>query len=217
VRQLAYELSDVFPELFVDTRGEHVLVRGYFPISDGEKTLDRFNIEVQLPKAGRVGLFTVRELGERLPRSPDRHVNDDGTLCVTLPHAYLYEHPEGMDLIQFLKGPLHDYLVAQCIVEHGGDWPAGEWAHGAGGIIEFYKGVFETEDVVRVVRYLDVLRHQLMKGHWTCPCGSGAIIRSCGCGRLEAMRTRIPPQLAEDAYRAVEREGMTTIRSVNAR
>lgn len=215
MQQLASTLSDLFPDLFVETRGECVVVLGYFPIAHGKRVLDRFHIEVELPKDGRVGLFTVRELARRIPRSPDRHVNDDGTLCVTLPHAYYYEHPEGMDLIQFLKGPLHDYLVAQCIVDAGGDWPAGEWAHGADGIIEFYKGVLETQDTLQVIRYLDVLRHRVTKGHWICPCGTGVPIRKCGCDRLAVLRRRIPPELAQDAYGTIQQNRPEIIQLVN--
>ena len=75
--RLEANIAEAFPDLKVVEEGECLFVRGYFPIAEGETVLDRFHIEVALPRNGPKGIFTVRELDGRIPRTPDRHVNDD--------------------------------------------------------------------------------------------------------------------------------------------
>jgi len=125
-------------------------LRGEFLLREDEALLERYTIEVQLPLESERALPAVREIGGRIPRTADRHVSDDGTLCVVQPAAYWFAQPKGQTLAEFLEGPVRSHLAMQAIVEHGGTWPTGEWGHGALGIVECFSEILNTTDPAAV-------------------------------------------------------------------
>ena len=91
------------------------------------------------------------------PRDAARGLANDGTCCVLLPDAREEEFPIGAPFSKYLSGPLHNYFLGQSIVEDGGDWPFGEWAHGADGRRDYYRELFQTENIATIRRFLEVL------------------------------------------------------------
>lgn len=158
-----------------------VLLRGRFEIREAESVWEAFALDIELPRDERQGLPTVWEIGGRIPKVSDpHHVNSDTeTLCVCLPEAYWYYHPEGLSLAEFLEGPLRTHLAGQALVLRGHPWPAGEWAHDTEGRLQFFQHVFGTPDRKSTLEFLRVTCHTGVKGHWPCPCGSGERLRDC--------------------------------------
>lgn len=196
LRLLQERLGVEFPELYLVERGEVVVVRGTYPLVDGGKVIDRYTIEIALPRTYPRGIPELREVGGRIPRHQDRHVEQDGRSCIFLPDEFCYRHPEGMDLIDFLNGPVLGFLVGQSLAEHGKAWPQGEHAHGEKGIIAFYGELVGSSDRQTVQDYLRVLAAEHLRGHWECPCGSGKRIRQCHWACLGELRARIPQAVA---------------------
>jgi hypothetical protein len=130
----------------------------------------------------------------------------DGRACLFVPDEYHYRHPEGMDLIEFLRGPVLGFFVGQSLVEHGQSWPYGARAHYAPGISEFYAEVIGSDDPEVIRRYLEVLAAGELRGHWDCPCGSGKRIRHCHRASLEVLRARIPQTVASNSLARMSRE-----------
>lgn len=188
-----------FPELSLVERGDTMVVAGTFPLVDDLKVIDRFMIEVELPRMYPRGLPLVREVGGRIPRDAGRHVEGDGKACVFLPDEYCYRHPDGMDLIDFLKGPVLGFLVGQSLAEHGQPWPQGERGHGSDGIIAFYGELLGSDDLKTIRRYLEALAAKQVRGHWDCPCGSGQRLRQCHHAQLLRLRDRIPRSVARES------------------
>lgn len=195
-RLLQERLRAEFPELYLIQRGEVVVVRGTFPLVDGGRVVDRYMIEIALPRTYPQGIPELRVVGERIPCVADRHVEQDGRACMFLPDEFCYRHPEGMDLIDLLKGPVLGFLVGQSLIEHGEPWPQGERDHGEKGIIAFYGELVGSSDRQTIQDYLKVLAAEQLRGHWECPCGSGKRIRQCHWERLEELRARIPQLVA---------------------
>ena len=185
-----------FPELHLVERDETMIVAGTFPLVDGQKVVDRFMIELALPRTYPKGVPELREVGGRIPRVADRHVEGDGKACAFLPDEYCYKHPNGMDLIDFLKGPVLGFLVGQSLAERGQPWPQGERAHGTDGITAFYTEVVGSSDPATIQRYLEALAAKQVRGHWPCPCGSGKRLRECHQERVLKIRERIPRSIA---------------------
>jgi hypothetical protein len=195
---LRREVEEAYPELKFGIRDGAVFVTGYYPLFEGERVYDRYSVEIELSKESVRGLPIVREISKRIPRSPSRHINPDGTACIMLPDAFWHENPDGMSLLEFLNGPLRGYFVSQSLVELGASdpWPSGEWKHGTYGIIDFYAEVLETRNPEAIYEYLRVLKSSVVKGHWQCPCGSGERLRQCHhVSLIEQLRSRIPRKL----------------------
>lgn len=193
---LTQRLQEEFPELHLNQRAGIVVVAGSFLLVDGQEVVDRYKVEIEVPKTYPKGIPVLREVGGRIPRDLNRHVESDGKACVFLPDEYCYRHPDGMDLIDFLKGPVLGFFVGQSLVECGQPWPQGERRHGEDGVIEFYGELLGTNDR-RVIRcYLEVLAAEQLRGHWECPCGGGKRIRQCHRERLVELRTRISRSVA---------------------
>lgn len=164
------EVEERFPDLHFVVEGDIVCVRGTFPIMLDGNAIDRYSIELQLPRNHPASLPVVRETGGRIPRHTDRHIVAlDGTACVLLPDEHWRLWPRGAPLLNFFTGPLHSFFLAQSLVEQGEPWPFGQWSHGAVGIVEFYSDLLSTDDIRVITRYLDYLASKEIKGHWPVP------------------------------------------------
>lgn len=199
--QIRGDLSSRYPNLhlFIDPDGT-AIVRGTFPVRsrEGEK-LDRYQVCIQLPPDYPKGLPVVREIGGRIPWKAELHVDSEGKACVFLPDERGQCFPEGASFLQFLEGPLHNFFLGQSLVALGEQWPFGEWSHGREGVREYYESLLETHDVPTILRFLRILTRPAVKGHWSCPCGSGKKIRQCCRTRLESLRNTISPVEARRA------------------
>ena len=178
-------------------------VRGTFPIRSAEgKEIDRYQVRIMLPDDYPDALPIVFEVGERVPRIVDRHINPNGSACVMLPDDRWRCFPHGARFRQFLDGPVHQYLVSQSLVDLGKPWPFGQWSHGVQGRLEYYQWLFGTSDIGVVARTLRILAKVDFKPHATCPCGSGRRIRDCCSARIRDLRRKIPPEVALAAVRS---------------
>ena len=205
------EVEAHFPDLRFAVEDGVVHVRGSFPIIFEGQVLDRYSVELQLPRTHPAALPVVRETGGRIPRNDDRHVNPaDGTACVMFPDERWRLWPPGTPLVKYLTGPLHSYFLAQTMVEEGEPWPHGEWAHGTNGILQYYCELLKTTDLRVIIAYLEYIAAKKVNGHWPCPCGSNRRLRDCHLGVVAGLREKISRHDASkslDALRAAGRVG----------
>lgn len=204
---LRERLRDAYPELHLVERDDLVVVRGVFPLTDKGMVIDRYQIEVELPRTYPKGLPVVRETDGRIPRTGSRHMESDGSACVSVPDEYWYRHPDGMDLLDFLSGPLMGYLVGQSLAELELSWPQGERGHGADGVAEFYGPLLGTTDHEVIKRFVEAIAARELRGHVRCPCGSGKRIRGCEHrALLGQLRARIPAAVAQRSLEVLAHE-----------
>lgn len=187
------EVQAEYPSLHFYREGDRMTVRGSFPLRHGGKDLDRFQIEVQLPRNRKDDIPVIRETGSRIPRLNDNHINDlSGDICLFVPEERWRIFPVGSTLLDFLNGPVRNYLLGFALKELGERWPFGERPHGPAGIVEFYSELIGTSDR-RVIRdYIQCLSKKSFKGHWPCPCGSGKKTRNCHASQIQDLRKKIP-------------------------
>ena len=191
----------MYTELHFIPRAGGILVIGYYPLFEGDRVWDRYQVKLQLSQDSPRGLPAVYEIGNRIPWKPDRHMEPDGKACLVLPDAYWYEHPQGMNMLDFLNGPVRNFFVNQSLIDLGQPnvWENGEWGHGAEGIVEFYATILGTSDPKTVLTYLGILKRDAIKGHWLCPCGSKKRLRNCHGELINELRTRIPRRIATES------------------
>ncbi len=194
------DLERNYRDLCLIERNGTVLVCGAFPIVHDGDVLDRYRIEIEFPNDYPKTLPTVREVGGRIPWTLERHVLPfSGVACVFVGEDWLLEVGAEPSFLQYLDGPVRNFFLGQSLVEAGHPWPFGVRSHGKLGVLEAYGEWFGTVDEATIVRYLDCLSQEGLKGHWTCPCGSGRRVRHCHRDELGQLRTRIPVWLASRA------------------
>lgn len=191
-------LETEFPFLQLVARSGMSVLMGDFVITVDGAVFDTYEIELVIPECGpRCGIPAVRETGGRIPREVNRHVYpQSGFACLLVPDEYWFRYPEGLDLVEFLRGPVRSYFISQTSFESGMGWPFSDRSHGSAGIVEFYSEVLGTSDKVVVRRYLDELVSQTLKPRRLCPCGSGYRIRDCHMSLVESLRSKIPRSVA---------------------
>ena len=82
------------------------------------QVLDRYSVELQLPRNHPAGLPVVRETGGRIPRDIDRHIiTADGTACVLLPDERWRLWPHRQPLAEIPYRPSPQFLSR---TDHGG-------------------------------------------------------------------------------------------------
>jgi hypothetical protein len=181
-----------FPYLHVTTRDGYTVLSGDFPLVLDGRVVDSFQIEVVVPPAGpRASVPVVREIGGRILYIADRHMYRDGTACLFVEAEFWFRHPDGVDLIEFLRGPVTSYFIAQFAYEQGHGWPFGQRSHGAQGVIEFYGSILGTHDPRIVRQFVEVIASKKVRSTWPCPCGSGRKIAACHGNQIRTLRERI--------------------------
>jgi hypothetical protein len=175
-----------------------VQLRGSYGVRNDGVVLDRFQVEIRLQRDYTKTVPVVEEIGGRIPRITDRHISADGTACLLVPEEWLLA--EDQSFRAFLDGPMKNFFLGQLLVEAGKPWPFGQRSHGYDGLIESYMELLGITDPARVTAYFDCLRRKALKGHFDCPCGSNKRLRNCHRAELQALATRIPSHIAQQAY-----------------
>jgi hypothetical protein len=178
--QIEAALASKCPSLRLVVVNGRRIIRGTFNVEHEGRFLAGFQIEILLDKRDVLGLPTVREVGGRIPRTTERHVNTaDGSACLYLPEDLVARCTQPFDILGFLNGPVRTYFLGQAGVELGAPFPLGEWAHGEGGLRQMLAELLGFSDVGVCLGFLELLSGKVIKGHWQCPCGSRRALRAC--------------------------------------
>jgi hypothetical protein len=197
------DLEKRYPDLRFVEEGDTAYIRGSFPITHEGCILARYQIEIEFPSDYPRQLPRVRETQGRIPRFLDRHVlPTTGTACLCVDEDWLLAAGPQPSFLDFLDGPVRNFFIGQALVEAAQAWPFGERSHGIKGLLEAYGEWFGAQDEATILRYLECLSREGIKGHWECPCGSREKLRKCHMEEGRALRKRIPQRLAK---RALER------------
>lgn len=194
--ELEGTLQSRFPTLHAFIEEGQCRIRGTYPVLEGTRELDRYQIEVALPDDYPRSMARVWETAGRIPRTTDRHTFTDGALCLGTPIALWIELQGRFTVERILDMPVRSFLIGNALVEEGQPWPHGERSHGAAGILEHFGELIGTSDDWTVAKLLLDLVNEKVRGHWPCPCGSGRIIRQCHREAIEKLRQVPKEELA---------------------
>jgi len=202
VEAIQKDLELRYPDMRFVEEGHRAFVRGSFPIVHDGRVLDRYQVEIEFLPDYPHSLPKVREVQGRIPHILDRHVFPlSGTACLFVEEDWLLTISEGTDpsFLEFLDGPVRNFFLGQALVEAGEKWPFGERSHGIKGLLEVYGEWFGTVDQVVILRHLEYLSKENIKGHWECPCGSGQTLRKCHIKEVRDLKVRISSRVAKSA------------------
>ena len=189
-------IEDEFPYLRFVARGEQSVVTGLLPIVESGKVIAEFEVEIVIPEGGPCSdLPIVREVGGRIPHEADRH-NSDGVACLLVTDEFWYRHPNGMEFVDFLRGPVMSFFISQTFYDLHGRWPFDQRSHGIFGILEFWAEVTGSKDLRSIRGFLDAVASRAYKPRRFCPCRSGRRVQDCHAAEILKLRSRIPRPVA---------------------
>lgn len=177
-------------------------VSGEFEIVNPEtdQVLESFNLEISFPKKYPYQqLPSVKELSHKIPRNPDRHIYDNGTLCLTTPIREFLICKKGITLIQFFEEILRPYLATQMAISMGWlkEFPQGEYSHGFEGIYESYSEFFKIEDADKIIEGLKMVFTKNQRNK-PCFCGSEKKLKKCHINEISTLKGMSKNQIAVD-------------------
>ena len=199
LRELESRLRCDYPTMHAIVADGAVKVRGTYSVVHEGQDIARYSLCMKLPPDYPHSLPAVWETAERIPRTEDRHINmPAGTLCLGVPAALWIALGGNFSIDRVLDIPVRNFLIGNSMVEAGEDWPYGEWAHGAKGMLRFFGETIGTDDPRTIVKFIDGLINEKVRGHWPCPCGSGAIVRKCHTDAIQQLRL-VPAELLAES------------------
>lgn len=189
------DFLDGYPEMTLRPTGNGgTRLSGLFRFSascPGEATTiaDQFRIAIEVPRGFPRDIPIVFETGGRIPRSPEFHVNADGSLCLGSPVRLLTIAAAHPTLLGFVDQVLVPFLFAVSkSLSTGCRFPFGELSHGTPGALADYQALFglkTAQQVKLAIRALSV-RKRIANKH-PCPCGCGVRLGRC------ALRFKLNP------------------------
>lgn len=152
---------------------------------------DAYELDVKVPLKFPKELPVVTEVGDRIPRSPENHINEDGSLCLGSPLQLLVELGQDATLVGYFKNCLIPYLYALTRHLDGSQpWVFGELEHGNRGLYRDYAKLLGLQTPEQVRKAFELLSLQKRRANRRlCPCGCQRPVGRCRFNRrLAQMR-----------------------------
>ena len=147
-----------------------------------ERVEDVYLIRIYVPSEYPRKLPRIWELGGRIPEEYHKFI--DEALCLGTRLAVKIQFHSSPNLLGFVEGSVIPYLFRYSYKLKYGEFPFDDRSHGIDGVIEHYKELFSTQDLIDVVKLLEILVHQAYQEEQQCPCLSGKTIGQCHGGVL---------------------------------
>ena len=170
-----------FPSLKRINENGFIRVKGSIPLIHPEKgEIDRYDVLIKFPQSFPRCFPKVIETSNKIPRTPDRHVNPDNTLCLAVDPEEKKLTKQGISFKYFLDKVLVPHLARETYRESKGVYPDGEYAHGYEGVWEYYESILEDNDRQSIIKELGLIANS----NWPerndeCACGSGNKFKKC--------------------------------------
>ena len=163
--------------LFLKYINEERAFIGYIEIDEDDKyylKIDISDFPSKFPK--------VYEIGERIPRKADRHINRDNSLCFTTKaNEEILLRTTITDLISFFNLILIPYLINNSYFEINKEYKFGEYSHFPDiSTYETYRDILGIDNFERIAVILKAIaKGKKFRPNEICYCGSGKKIKKC--------------------------------------
>jgi len=165
--------------------GPEIVIEGEFRFvavaKDRPEISDSYQLRITVPHQFPEHIPAVTEIGHRIPRVGNFHVNPDATLCLGSPLRLLLKLSNEPTLPGFASSCLIPYLYAiSHKLNYGGSLPFSELKHGTVGALEDYMellGLRRPEQAMRAIKLLGMKKRKANKS--SCPCDCGQRVGKC--------------------------------------
>jgi hypothetical protein len=162
----------------------------------GEQITDSYWVKIIIPDRYHLVPPAVKEIGGRIPRVVDFHVNPDHTLCLGPPLDVLKKFKCDPTVLGFVEKLLIPKLFWHSYNAIHPEAPLPAYAHGDEGIEKYrnetnlkevYFIVLESVDINVVLLLLKMRIDETYKNNPKCPCKSGQHLKDCHSNCLQAL------------------------------
>lgn len=188
------EFLNAFPRMYlVPSLDDSTIFEGRFEFNalsrSGPHVTDSYELRISVPPPSTQLLPSVLEVGGRIPRHPDNHVNTDGTLCLGAPLRLQIICGKNSSFLDFANELICPFLYSTTLKERGSvKFHFGELAHGAAGLLSDYEELLGVSGPVAVYRSLCLLlKRRRIANKYLCPCSCGRKLGKCSLRETLAM------------------------------
>lgn len=184
-----------YPEMSLHPiSGDEIRIAGTFQFSADHakhgKLTDKFELSIDIPSSFPRSLPTVWEIGKRIPRNNDHHINRGGSLCLGSPLRLLEIINCNPTLPHFVEQCLIPWLYAMSKKLAGGDFVFGELAHYGEGLLDDYVTLFHLKTPHQARSAIELLTiKKRVANKRDCPCECGQRLGRCSL-RLRLLKFR---------------------------
>ena len=158
------------------SKNDGLIVEGklyFIARTDGHREVEDFyKIRIKIANNFPSAIPEVEEIGNKIPRKEEYHINPDNTLCLGSSLRLLQLLNKDPTLEGFIKYCLVPYLYGVSLkIQDGEKLVFGELAHGEKGIIDEYEKIFgikEKDSIKQVIKMLSMKKRVANKQ--LCPC-----------------------------------------------
>lgn len=162
--------------------------------------VDSFQVRLLFPPTYPKGLPDAWEIGERIPKDGDHHVNFSGSLCLGNPLRIRLALAANPSPVAFVERFVIPYLCGVSVKLSGGHFPQGELDHGTVGLLRDgmeLLGLANTHQASLAL--LCVAARKFRADRSECPCGCGRTLSHCQFGpRIDVLRRTLGREWARE-------------------
>ena len=170
----------LFPDLHYKVEGDNVYLVGSIHVDtkiNDKKIYDSFRIQILFPNEYPEFYPIVFEPSHKIPKS--FHMNPNNSLCLGTELEIGMIFYQNRSISNFIIHLLMPYLISFIYNRDYGVFPFGERKHGSDGKLEFYKELFDITEISSIIKFLNAIKKEKLRGHQLCPCGSRKMFRNC--------------------------------------
>ncbi|MEI7491299.1 MAG: SEC-C domain-containing protein [Bacteroidota bacterium] len=185
---------ELYPRLYEPIQKDNqVLIEGTVDIIDRNKTnWATYEIRIVFPDNYPLRIPTLFEIGGQIERSPEWHVNHDGSCCLAPPAKIYLELVDGITLKKWLEKLVIPFMANHEFKLKTGQYSDVEYSHGGKGIREFYRKWFGMDDDKLILRKVKYITGEIAFGRNDgCFCGSGKKYKNCHWNSKEYLEVPI--------------------------
>lgn len=174
-------VKENYPKLkFYTIKGKILILKGEIELKYNNQILDKYNLEIFFPEDYPSNPPLLREADERIPRIRDRHINKQGDCCL-FPRIALKEiWDANPNILYYINELVVPFFAHQSYFERYGEWKNKGYAHGAEGIIEFYKEKCNIDSIdILVIMLQKLFNNEKIGRNDPCFCKSGKKLKRC--------------------------------------
>jgi len=169
-----------YPDLIITSTNGKEILKGIFKVVDEEgNEWNSFSIEIH-HRDGYPRCFPLLyEVGGKIPKIPDWHINEIGSCCITVPLIEITACKKGLSVSNFIERHAKPYLFNQAHRLYKGIYADEEFSHGVFGIWEHYEDLFHEKNKSSIIGHLNKILKIEFGKKTQCFCGKRAKFRKC--------------------------------------
>lgn len=181
------------------SRGNDITLKGKLKFKAASKGMpyieDSYSLSIIIPYNFPFQLPVVQEVGGKIPRDQNYHINPDDSLCLGSPLRLLRILSYSPTIVTFVEECLVPYLYAVSHkINNGGSFIFGELSHGQKGIIDDYLELFGLKNKTQVIHVLRLLSfNKRFANKQKCPCNCGKRLGACKFHKVLNQYRKIAP------------------------